>query len=80
MNIPDPRCFAIHKAWLSKQQSRDSKKIRRDLQQASVVTDMIINDMAGFEFKEDQLLMFPYDVRMQAKTNLHLDDNWLPFG
>jgi len=36
---------------------------------------MIINDMAGFKFTKYQLLIFPYDVRMQAKTNLHLDDN-----
>jgi len=78
MQIPDPRCFAIHKAWLSKQPSRDSNKMGRDLQQASVVTGMIMNDMAGFEFTEDQLLMFPYDVRMQAKNNLHLDDDWMP--
>jgi len=78
MRIPDPRCFAIHKAWLSQQPSRDGKKKGRDLQQASVVTDMIMNDMAGFQFSENELMMFPYDVRKQAKHNLNLDDDWMP--
>jgi len=40
-----------------------------------ITLPITINDMAGFEFTKNQLLMFPYDVHMQAKTNLHLDDN-----
>jgi len=78
IRIPDPRCFAVHKAWLSRQSSRGTDKAHRDLQQAKVVASMIVNDMAGFDFTDEQLQMFPVDIRNQAKDELHLDDDWMP--
>jgi len=78
IRVPDPRSFAIHKAWLSKQSSRDVHKIDRDLQQSKIVADMIINDMAGFKFSDNELAMFPFSVRVDAKDALDMDDDWIP--
>ena len=37
MPVPDPRAFAIHKAWLSHQINREPVKKQRDLSQALMV-------------------------------------------
>jgi len=78
IRVPDPRCFAVHKAWISMQPSRDSHKIERDLQQSKVVADMVHCDMAGFAFRDDELAMFPFHVRTDAKDALNMDDDWIP--
>jgi len=62
IRIPDPRCFAVHKAWLSHQTNRGADKANRDLQQAQVVASMVMNDMAGFDFTDEQLQMFPVKI------------------
>lgn len=54
MNVPDPRAFAIYKAWLSKQPTREPLKKGRDLAQARAVFSLIeqrlphLNNWGGF--------------------------------
>jgi hypothetical protein len=38
--VPDPRYFAVHKAWLAGRQDRDILKKKRDLAQAIAITDL----------------------------------------
>ena len=73
VRVPDPRCFAVHKAWLSTQPNREKLKSLRDLEQAKVVAEMTVQDMSGFEFSNKELAMFPFDVKRQAEESLDLD-------
>lgn len=41
MRVPDPRAFALHKAWLSQRSDREPVKKPRDLAQARIVAQMI---------------------------------------
>lgn len=59
MTAPDPRCFAIHKLWLSEQPDRSCGKALRDRQQAITVADLVVNKLPQFSFSKDELRMFP---------------------
>jgi len=41
MRVPDPRAFALHKAWLSMQIDREPLKRERDLAQARAVAEVV---------------------------------------
>ena len=59
MSVPDPRCFAIHKLWLSEQPTRRAEKAMRDRAQAIAVAEIIIDRLPQFRFKMEELKMFP---------------------
>jgi hypothetical protein len=78
MVVPDPRAFAIHKLWLSKQNDRDPLKKKRDRAQAMAVCKLIIQYLTEFQFKPEELRMFPKSVVSEAVQAF--DDLNLPPG
>lgn len=48
--VPDPRAFALHKAWLSQQPGRDPVKKPRDLAQARAVARLVREAMPHLSF------------------------------
>ena len=52
IKVPDPRAFALHKAWLSGLSTREPLKMRRDLAQARAVAALVRSDMPQLSFKE----------------------------
>ena len=51
-HIPDPRAFALHKAWLSQQLTREPLKKPRDLAQAQEVAQLVREYMPHLSFDE----------------------------
>lgn len=62
IKAPDPRAFALHKAWLSGLNTRDPIKKPRDLAQARAVATLVRNQMPQFSF-EETLTSLHGDVR-----------------
>lgn len=62
MHAPDPRAFALHKAWLSTQVSRKPLKKPRDLDQARAVAKLTQDYLPHLPF-EDTLTSLHGDVR-----------------
>jgi hypothetical protein len=52
MRVPDPRAFALHKAWLSKQVLREPLKKPRDWAQAQAVARLVQSEMPHLPFAE----------------------------
>ncbi|MBI1397186.1 MAG: hypothetical protein GC151_14535 [Betaproteobacteria bacterium] len=50
--VPDPRAFAMHKAWLAAQPDREPLKKPRDLAQAKAVTALVTEYMPHLPFDE----------------------------
>lgn len=51
-HVPDPRAFALHKAWLSQQHAREPLKKPRDLAQARAVAQLVREYMPHLNFDE----------------------------
>lgn len=66
--VPDPRAFAVHKLWLSNQKDREAVKKKRDRSQALAVCKLILEFMPEFEFKQEDLRMFPEAITAGAVT------------
>ena len=62
MRVPDPRAFALHKAWLSTLPEREPLKKPRDLEQARSVAKLVIDEMPHLTF-ETTLTSLHGDVR-----------------
>jgi len=65
--VPDPRAFALHKAWLASQPDREPVKKPRDLAQAKAVAAMVAEHMPHLSFDE-------------ALTSLHGDVRRMRFA
>jgi hypothetical protein len=63
---PDPRAFALHKAWLSQQPERDPVKKPRDLAQARAVAQLVREAMPHLSF-DAALPSLHGDVRAMRK-------------
>lgn len=63
MVSPDPRAFAVYKAWLSQQNDRDPEKKHRDRLQAIATRDLVLDRFPHLPFDEDAQRMFPAPVR-----------------
>jgi hypothetical protein len=50
MRVPDPRAFALHKAWLSGLPTREPLKKPRDLDQARAVAQLVQDHMPQLSF------------------------------
>ena len=50
--VPDPRAFALHKAWLSRQPAREPIKKQRDFAQAREVAALVREHMPHLSFDE----------------------------
>lgn len=59
MICPDPRAFALHKFWLSKQEDREPPKKGRDYNQSQIVAQLVLQYMPQLKFQQDDLRMFP---------------------
>jgi hypothetical protein len=62
MRVPDPRAFALHKAWLSRLPGREPLKKPRDLEQAQAVAKLVRAEMPQFSF-DTTLTALHGDVR-----------------
>jgi len=52
LRVPDPRAFALHKAWLASRPDRDAIKKPRDLAQARAVATLVREYMPHLPFGE----------------------------
>jgi hypothetical protein len=59
---PDPRAFAVHKHWLSKQPDRRPDKRARDRCQAKLVASLVCMHMPHLPFEPDNMKSFPRKV------------------
>ncbi len=78
MVVPDPRAFAIHKLWLSRQTDREPIKKGRDRSQSLAVCKLILQYMPEHEFDPAELRMFPKDLVKEAAEVF--SDSSLPPG
>jgi hypothetical protein len=62
INVPDPRAFAIHKAWLSDQPDRNPVKKPRDLAQAVMMLDMLRQYLPLFPLEQEHLRYLPKEL------------------
>lgn len=70
MPVPDPRAFAIHKAWLSHQTNREPVKKQRDLNQALMVMDLVREYLPNLPFDEHEMRYFPKSVINSSISDL----------
>ena len=70
MRVPDPRAFALHKAWLSGLRTREPLKKPRDLEQARAVARLVQAEMPQFPF-ESTLTSLHRDVRNMLEVLIH---------
>jgi len=71
MSCIDPRAFAIHKYWVSRQESRDAIKRRRDAFQAIAVAH--VASLLGLKFNAKELSALPTELISEWKTMLRTD-------
>ena len=64
----DPRVFAVHKLWLSKQALRDPIKKLRDREQALTVARLAVEYLQHLPFNSDALRMLPLEIVESAIT------------
>ena len=67
LRVPDPRAFALHKAWLSGLPDRSPVKRPRDLSQARAVAAAVTECMPHLPFVLDDLTALHGDVRAAAE-------------
>ncbi len=67
----DPRAFALHKYWLSKQDSRETIKRRRDAAQAAAVAH--VAERLGLKFNQKELSALPLHLVSQWKELVKSD-------
>lgn len=70
MRSPDPRAFAVHKAWLSSEPSREPVKKGRDLHQARLVLRLLLEHLPQYPVDERYLRHFPKDLVRSALQTL----------
>lgn len=62
----DPRVYALHKLWMSKQQSREPIKRKRDMGQAKSVAE-VAREFLGMKFNAKDLSALPIELVRCAK-------------
>ena len=65
----DPRAFALHKFWVSKQPDRSSLSRSRDAEQAKAVA-ALSTDYFGMKFNAKELTDLPLELVRDAKQLL----------
>jgi hypothetical protein len=61
MSCVDPRVFALHKLWLSRQSDRDGIRRQRDQEQAKAVAQVAV-DYLGMKFSAKDLSALPMEL------------------
>ena len=64
--VPDPRVFALHKLWLSRQPGRDPLKKPKDREQAFLVAELVTRYLPQSRFSKPELRMLPREVAQLA--------------
>jgi hypothetical protein len=64
--VPDPRAFALHKAWLAGRGDRDPAKRGRDAAQARLVADLVATRLPLLRFDDPALGALPQALRALA--------------
>ena len=64
--VPDPRVFALHKLWLSRQAGRDPLKKPKDREQAFLVAELVTRYLPQSRFSKPELRMLPREVAQLA--------------
>lgn len=72
MPVSDPRAFMIHKVWLSNRYDREPVKKQRDINQASMVLDLLRTYLPHYPLDTDELRYFPKEVVQAALGQLNL--------
>lgn len=68
MTVPDPRAFALHKAWLAERADRHPQKRRRDRAQAELVAGLLVRYLPHLPFEDPILGALPAALRNQAPS------------
>jgi hypothetical protein len=71
MSCIDPRAFALHKYWVSKQDSRETIKRRRDALQAAAVA--LVAERLGLKFNQKELSALPKELVSRWKDLVKID-------
>ena len=59
LTVPDPRAFAVHKYYISKQRNRDPVKKQRDDLQAKIIVNIVNHYLPAYGFTRKALRNFP---------------------
>lgn len=78
MVTPDPRAFALHKLWLSRQDEREPIKRKRDHAQALAICRLVLHYFPNLKFEPVELRMFPKAIVTEMKNKIKGSD--LPPG
>ena len=70
MPVPDPRAYAIHKAWLSQQSDREPVKKQRDLNQALMVLNLVQEYLPNLPIETEHLRYLPKKVIAKSILDL----------
>lgn len=70
MRVPDPRAFALHKAWLSQQPDREPLKKGRDRAQAVMVAELVLAHLPTLPFDTARLKFFSTDMLALARRTI----------
>lgn len=70
MPVPDPRAYAIHKAWLSQQSDREPVKKQRDLNQALMVLNLLQEYLPNLPIETEHLRYLPKKVISKSMLDL----------
>ena len=73
MQVPDPRAFALHKAWLSQNPDRDPVKRQRDAGQAKIAVAIVGQYLPHLSFTQDQLRYLTLDMIHLATNAMEPD-------
>jgi len=72
MPVPDPRAYALHKAWLSEQIDREPVKKQRDLNQARSLGLCLREYLPNFSLDPDAIAKMRYLPKEMIERSLAL--------
>lgn len=70
MPVPDPRAFAVHKVWLSRQNEREPVKKQRDFNQACMVYQLVREYLPQYPLSSGVMKYFPLEVVQRSFEEL----------
>jgi len=79
MQVPDPRAFALHKAWLSQNPDRNPSKRSRDNAQAKTVVSLIGRYLPQYPFEQSQLKYLSKEMINLATEAMQPDEDAYDF-
>ena len=79
LTVPDPRAFAVHKYYVSKQRNRDPVKKQRDELQARMIFNIVSHYLPAYSFTKKALRNFPkklWEEFLAVNTSSEEDRLW----